>query len=288
MKILFVGVFDTNRQSTNTSQLLAFKQLGYDVVGYNYRNKAMLIGNQKRDEDIIRIIESRNFDLIVFSKCNVLGYDVFEKATSVAKTCLWFMDPLVSYDEEMKHKTSLVSYSCFDKKNTLEEALKINKNSFYVCEGYDQDVDKPHSVEKEYDVSFIGNVYGDRAELLRQIKHPVKIIRGAYGPTHALEVSKSRINLNFCTSEGASDRVYKVMAAGGLLISNDWKGRSEHFINGKDCVIFKDIGDLNDKIEFYLKNPEMVEMISKYGHQTVKKFNRLNWAKKIVEHFYEA
>ena len=40
MKILFVGVFDNNRRSTNTSQLLSFKRLGHEVVGYNYRQRA--------------------------------------------------------------------------------------------------------------------------------------------------------------------------------------------------------------------------------------------------------
>ena len=77
------------------------------------------------------------------------------------------------------------------------------------------------------------------------------------------------------------------MAAGGLLVSNDWKDRSEHFTNGRDCVIFKDMNDLNEKIQFYLNNPEMADMIAKYGHETVQKFNRLNWAKRIVELSHE-
>lgn len=287
MKILFIGVFDTNRKSTNTSQLLAFKNLGHNVIGYNYRRRAMLMGSLKRDLHILKTVEEGNFDLVVFSKCDSVCVELFQKVTAVTKTCLWFMDPLVSYTSDMRKKTSAVSYFCCDKKNVLEEALKLNKNSYHVCEGYDQDVDKPHDVEKEYDISFIGNIYGDRAKLFGEINHPVKIIKGAYGSAHALEVSKSRINLNFCTSEGASDRVYKVMAAGGLLVSNDWKDRSEHFTNGRDCVIFKDMNDLNEKIEFYLNNPEMADMIAKYGYETVQRFNRLNWAKTIVELSYE-
>ena len=283
MKILFVGVFDMSKQSTNTSQLLAFKKLGYDVIGYNYRNKAMQIGNTQRDIDLTNIIENRGFDLVVFSKCNVVDYEVFKRASLVTKTCLWFMDPLKTYDEEMRKKTSLVDYFCCDKENVLEEALKINKNSFHVCEGFDQDVDKSHDIKKEYDVSFIGNVYGDRAKMIEEADFDVKIINNAYGSKHAMEVSRSRINLNFCTDHGASDRVYKVMAAGGFLLSNDWRNRNQDFVNGRDCVIFSDIADMNRKIDFYLKNPEMRNQISKYGHETVQKFNRLNWVKKIVE-----
>ena len=37
MRILFVGVFDKEGKSTNLSQLFAFKEIGCDVIGYNYR-----------------------------------------------------------------------------------------------------------------------------------------------------------------------------------------------------------------------------------------------------------
>ena len=286
MKILFVGVFDTNRKSTNTSQLLAFKRLGHDVTGYNYRQRAMMIGAENRDLHLWETISNSNFDLVVFSKCNGISNEVFKRAKSVTKTCLWFMDPLISYDEEMMSKTSLVSYFCCDKINVLHKALELNKNSFHVCEGYDEQVDKPHDIKKQHDVSFIGNLYGDRGELISKINNDVTIFTSAYGSDHAKAVSSSRINLNFCTDAGASDRVYKIMAAGGFLLSNDWEGRKDHFTNGRDCVIFKDHNDLNEKISYYLKNPEMVKMISDYGHQSVKVFSRTSWASKIVELSY--
>ena len=104
MNILFVGVFDTSKKSTNTSQLLAFKKNGHKVTGYNYRIKASLIGNNKRDLDLINVIKNNSFDLIVFSKCDVINYSVFEQATNITKTCLWFMDPLTSYTKEMRKK----------------------------------------------------------------------------------------------------------------------------------------------------------------------------------------
>lgn len=283
MKILFVGVFDTNRKSTNTSQLLAFKKLGHDVVGYNFRAKAMQVGNHQRDADLIQIIENRNFDLVVFSKCNVVGYEVFKRATQKTKTCLWFMDALCNYDEEMRVKSSLVSYVCCDKQNVLETSCKINKRSFYVCEGYDEDVDKPYGLEKVHDVSFIGSVYGDRKEYISNCNKEISVFTNAYGPEHARVVSQSKINLNFCTSEGASDRVYKVMAAGGFLLSNDWKNRKNYLTDGKDCVIFHDMEDLNNKIDYYLKNEKERNIIAQSGYNTVQGFNRLNWAENLIK-----
>jgi spore maturation protein CgeB len=282
VKILFVGVFDKQGKSTNLSQLLAFKKNGHQVIGYNYREKASLIGNKKRDEDLVSVVSERKFDLVVYSKCNVVSREVFKEIKHLTTTCLWFMDPLISYDQEMRDKTKLVDYFCCDKINVLNEALKINKNSFHVCEGYDSDVDKPHNIDKVYNVSFIGNVYGDRADILSKLKTPAKVISNAFSAKHSLEVSKSKINLNFCTSGGASDRVYKIMAAKGFLLTNDWLNREKDFIDGEHCVIFNNITDLNKKIEYYLNNPKEVERIAAAGHKKAQKFDRLSWAKKIV------
>jgi len=283
MKILFIGVFDAEGKSTNLSQLMAFKKLGYEVAGYNYRQKAALIGNEDRDKDLVSVIKNRNFDLVIYSKCNVISLETFKEINKLTKTCLWFMDPLITYDQEMRDKTALVDYFCCDKENVLKEALRINKNSFHVCEGFDQSIDKPHDFEKYYDVSFIGNVYGNRADMLGKLNKPAKVISNAFGVRHSIEVSKSKINLNFCTANGASDRVYKILAAKGFLLTDDWANRDRYFVDGKDCVIFDNVEDLNEKIEYYLDNPEEAEIIASNGYKTVQRFNRLNWAKQIIE-----
>ena len=283
MKILFVGVFDTIGRSTNTSQLLAFKSLDCDIVGYNYRQKALLIGAKERDTHLGSLIEQQDFDLVVFSKCNLVSTNTFKEIKKHTKTCLWFMDPLVSYTPEMQEKTSLVDFACFDKRNVLKEAKKNNDNSFYVCEGFDSLTDKPYEEESLiYDAGFIGNIYGDRQQMLSQIQKPVKISNNMFGFNHPKLVSQTKINLNFCTSQGASDRIYKILGAKGFLLSDDWIGREEHFQNGKDLVIYKNIQDLNEKIDYYLENEKERQEIADNGYETVQQFTRINWAKKIM------
>ena len=284
MKILFVGVFDTQGKSTNTSQILAFKRLGHQVIGYNYRAKAQEITAAARDIHLVGTVKENNFDLVLFSKCNVVSLETFTQIGKHAKTCLWFMDPLVSYDKEMKDKTAVVNYVCCDKENVLKESLQINRNSFHVYEGYNQDVDKPCNTDKSYDLSFIGNIYGDRQQFIEKIEHPIKLVSNAYGFKHAEEVSKTKINLNICTSDGASDRVYKILAAKGFLLTDDWTGREKAFTDGKDLVIYESIDDLNEKISYYLENSEEAIKIAENGYKCVQKYNRIEWAKKIIEY----
>lgn len=285
MKILFVGVFDNIGKSTNNSQIISLKKHGHDVVGYNYRIKAMSIGQRERDKDLSAIISDRNFDLVLFSKCNQVSYSVFTVAKKHSKTCLWFMDPLTSYDKEMREKTSLVDFFCCDKKNVLSQALDINKRSFHVCEGYDEMVEYPKQIDKQYDISFIGNIYGARKTWIESIENPLVVINNAFGAQHSESVSKTKINLNFCTDHGASDRIYKVLAAGGFLLTNDWLGRDEMFEDQKDLVIYRDAQDLNEKIKFFLENDSLREEIAKKGNQTVQRYNRRHWAEKLVGHY---
>ena len=85
MNILFVGVFDKNKKSTNTSQLISFKKLNHNVVGYDYRKKAAQIGDDFRDIDLIKLIKDRNFDLVVYSKCNTISPKVFRESSKHSK-----------------------------------------------------------------------------------------------------------------------------------------------------------------------------------------------------------
>ena len=102
---------------------------------------------------------------------------------------------------------------------------------------------------------------------------------------HSEIVSRTKINLNLCTASGASDRIYKVLGAGGFLLTNDWDGREEMFKDGKEIVIYQDAADLNDKIKFFLANQQAREEIANNGHSAVQKYNRRQWAKHLVKYY---
>ena len=152
-----------------------------------------------------------------------------------------------------------------------------------MCEGYDETIDVVQDVNKKYDISFIGNVYNNRGDVLDNIEN-IKIISNAYGKQHSIEVGKSKINLNICTDNGASDRVYKILAAGGFLLTDDWEGRELTGLeDDKHLVIYKNIDDLKNKIKFYLKYNNERERIAKGGLKAVKNLTRDAWARGIVD-----
>lgn len=279
MKIFFLGVFKPS--STNYPQAECFEYDGHTVIRYEYRDRAKTLGNEFRDKEIVQQVALHKPDLVLFSKCNDVASWVVEECNKYSKTCLWMMDAMRHWNKQLEEKIFKCSFCCFDKKDLLEKALKFNENCFRNPEGFSIHEDYPHKVEKIYNVSFIGNLYDlKRREGCRVAK--AKVINNVYGTEHSKTVSQTKINLNFCSDNSASERVYKVLASGGFLLTDDWYGRKDLFQNQKDLVIYYNDDDLKYKVHYYLKNQQEREQIAKSGLQTVQKYSKLNWATKIV------
>lgn len=281
MKVLFVAVFKP--ESTNWAQAAGFRNCGVELIEYNYRHMAgVLGGEEQRDQDLIDLCKAEMPDLVVFAKCNNMSVNVINECNLYSTTCLWFMDAYLPqhWTSELVQKIKKCNIVCCDKFQAVEEASKLNSNTYHVCEGFDSSIDRPRDVDKDMNVSFIGNPYGNRGGLTDAAR--ASVITGAYGKEHAKMVGRSLINLNFCTGECASDRVYKIMAAKGFLLTDDWYGRDKMFEDGEDLVIFKDKEDLLFKIKYYLDNEELLNKIANCGYNTVQKYSRDKWAEEII------
>ena len=290
MKVFFIGVFDNNNVSTNNSQAWGLAKLGHEVTGYSFRHRIAAIGLQNVCFELPEEISNVKPDLVLVSKCAELPADLIRSITETGKrnnykTCYWYMDPPSSVNDDILLKSSLCTYSTIAWKGNLEEFSEYNKNCHVVIEGFDSNTDKPHvNQEKKFDVSFIGSLHSNRQQLLSNLDPGVTIVQNAFAEAHAEAVGASRINLNVSTSGGASDRVFKVLAAGGFLMTNDFVGREDMFEDGEHLVIWKDKKDLQKKITWYLKNQEVMEEIAASGLKQVQQFNRIEWARQIVEY----
>ncbi|MBC8409399.1 MAG: glycosyltransferase [Rhodobacteraceae bacterium] len=286
MKIVFVAVFDSEGISSNSSQATGLAMLGHDVIKYNYRIRASKIGVENRDKELIDIVSIEHPDLVIFAKTNTVDISVFHACKKYSKVCYWFPDPLSTFDnDEFLLKAKVSDFFCCDmqKQNVFDYASNLNDKCFKVADGYDPKIEKPRHLEQDIDVSFIGNLYNDRKEKLNKLNRNITVVSNAFGITHSEIVSRSKININFCTANSSSDRTYKVLAAGGFYITEDWENRAEYFVDGQDLIICNDIDDLRTKIDYYLNHPNERARIAKNGVIAVKKFSRHNWAKRIVE-----
>jgi hypothetical protein len=279
MKILFVAVFNYN--STNVSQSDGFKKTGCEVIEFNYREIASQIGNEDRDDLLVKTCQKEKPDAVIFSKCNEIYSWVISECNKVSKTVLWYMDPVnENFNSSLIEKIKLCNYTFCALWNSYQMAKKYGGDKvFFLQEGYDQTSNFPIETPYLYDVCFIGALRNRRMEYHQAIKFPV--IQNAYGKEHSLIVSQTRINLNF-TEGGTSDRTYKVLASQGFLLTEPWISMENDFTVGKDFDIFINVDELKNKIAYYLKHEDERLKIAEHGYNTVQKFDRINWAKQIL------
>ena len=273
-------MFDPN--STNVSQVTGFEKAGCNVIRYAYREREKVLGAKGRDKEIVEL--ARGCDLVLMSKCNGVGASVVSECQKLgAKVVLWYMDPMWNFTPEMENRVADCDRTFCALTEPYKKAKEIApERVHFLQEGFDADVDKPWSLPFKYDVTFIGNInhVKKRRDYASRVKF--KVITGVYGDDHAKTVSQSRINLNF-THGGTSDRSYKILAAGGFLLTEPWPDMDRDFEPGRDFDTFEGHRELDHKIRYWLANPEGRERVRLRGMATVQKFNRDEWARRILE-----
>lgn len=83
---------------------------------------------------------------------------------------------------------------------------------------------------------------------------------------------RSRINLNITLrsiQSGIPLRILDIMGAGGFVLSNYQSELSEYFDIGTEIVIYENLNDCLEKIDYYLKHDELREKIAQKGHEKV-------------------
>jgi spore maturation protein CgeB len=279
MKVLFVAVFNPN--STNVSQADGFRKSGCEVIEFNYREIATKIGNFERDKQLVKLCKNEKPDVVVFSKCNEIYSWVVDECNKYSKTVLWYMDTMnENYNYaliEKINRCNLIFCAIWDSYLAAKEVG--GDKVYFLQEGYDQLCNYPIELPYKYDVCFIGGLRNKRFEYYNTIKF--SIIENAYGIEHSKAVSQTKINLNF-TEGGTSDRTYKILASRGFLLTEPWTSMENDFVVKQDFDVFTNVNELKNKIAYYLQHEDERLKIAEHGYQTVQKFDRINWAKQII------
>lgn len=96
----------------------------------------------------------------------------------------------------------------------------------------------------------------------------------------------SKINLNISLKQivsGIPMRVMDVLGAGGFLLTNYQPEIAEHFVDGRDLVIYESIEDAVMKAEYYLAHEDERKQIAANGRKAVEKFSYENQLTQILE-----
>ncbi len=205
--------------------------------------------------------------------------------TTPCKTIGWFCDSHWRYDSfdrpwseylDVQTTTSQSAYARFVSDGL---AAKVIKTQWACAPDYRCLPD----VARDIDVSFVGQRYGSRGDVIDQIRRAGFDVRvfGAGWPSPSERLSfesmvrlfnRSRINLNLNNAVDASfkqikGRNFEVPACGGFLLTETAENLDEYFRFGEEVETYGGIDDLIDKIRYYLAHVDAREHIAAAGNR---------------------
>jgi len=166
--------------------------------------------------------------------------------------------------------------------DALEKYCVEGARPIYLPEGANPEIHKPYDLLKTIDVSFVGQCYGRRPEIIGKIRSQgIAVEAYGYGwphgplPTDEMvrTYSRSKINLGFGEVDGYNKtyclkgRDFEIPISGGLYLTQYHPELEACYDLGKEIVVYDNLDDMVEKIQFFLAHPNEADRIRKSGLQ---------------------
>jgi hypothetical protein len=146
-------------------------------------------------------------------------------------------------------------------------------------------IDRRAGVQKRWDVGFCGNTL-NRAEWIAHLKEKWNLRHDemVLGEEMVRAINSYRIHWNRSISMDINYRVFETLGCGTFLLTNEVPSLERLFRVGEHLETYRDLKEMDEKIRFYLKNPERRQWISHTGYMHVRENHTyLNRARFILE-----
>jgi spore maturation protein CgeB len=277
----------------------------------------------KQRYDLLKYIKKNKnkYDLIIIYKGlylteNFLGQ--LRKISHVSRFINIFPDdPLdFRYSRDISNRNLFESIKNFDYFFTYSKKIKKkleiisqNKKIIHLPFAHDSFIHKKskRNFTDVYDLSFIGSADKDRHDVIKKLTNYKILIAGngwdkfshlknvsylgAINAKQSAEViRKSTISLNIPRKQNYYShnmRTFEIPAMGGLMLTKRSSEQNIFFKENKECLMYEDFKDINNKIRMALKNKKKLVKIRNNGYKISKKYTYLSRAKYILKIIYK-
>lgn len=166
--------------------------------------------------------------------------------------------------------------------DALEKYVVEGATPIYLPEGANPNIHRLYDEEKRYDVSFVGQRYGNRPEIIAGLCE-AGIRAEAFGPgwpSGPLTMeemvrtwSRSKINLGFGGVLGHKEtyclkgRDFEVPMSGGLYLTEHHAELVPFYDVGREIVTYTGFDDLLAKVRWLLSDPDQAKIIRRAGRE---------------------
>lgn len=281
-KFLLLSVSDKNNWDFDANIYDPIKSIFSNVIKFeDYRKRCNDIGTKNFQSEIIELVKKERPHYVLFPASS---YEILEKTfeTIRAEEIIvigWFFDDGVRFHNYSKYWIPFVDYFLTGDKESVQKYNSIGARSFFVPIACNEKIYVKKNVDISYEVSFVGRNIANREELLAEIeRRNIEVNTFGFHGNHVITFdeminvfSSSKINLNFTRSYADSSikqlkaRIFEVPMCGGFLLTEYVEGLEEYFEINKEIVCFNTVGEMVDKIRYYLTYEDERDAIARSG-----------------------
>jgi hypothetical protein len=256
MKILLIQEASADKKDYQFRECISLRR------AFEYHNHVAHVWGLGHD-NFKEIPNWNNYDFII----NLENYDLINWIPNLSHVkvtkCLWVID---AHCKGIHHYLKTFNEGNYD--FILQATPEfLNEKSVWMPNAYDDDIIKPLSIEKKYDIGFCGHL-NNRGVLIDilQANFDFKLDKGVRGDNMVEAINKYRIHFNANISIDINYRHFETIGCGTCLLTSYNKHLSTlGFKDGENCIIYRNAVEMVQKVKHILENPNELNRISTNG-----------------------
>jgi len=262
--------------------------MDYSLIYFDYDRIKQKYGNKKMSEMLREVVYYYQPDILFYYHYHDrIAHDIWKEISKElpTKTIIGLGDDHWRY-EETRPVWELFNLVVTTDEKGYERRKKEGFGNVFLSQwACNHFMYKNLNLPRIYDITFVGQPYGKRAEVIEKLKKRginVTVFGRGWKNTNIAPsqsefiriYNQSKICLNMqYASVGSSMQLkgkdFLAPGCGSLLLTNDTEQIKKYFTPGEEIITYKDANDAAEKIKYYLKNEDERERIAQKGYERV-------------------
>ena len=264
---------------------LSLLHMGHELISFDVGRIHREEGQRRTNEMLLEAVYRYRPELMfVVLFRNELERETVAEISALSETTTfnWFSDDDWRFDNYSRHWASVFNWVATTSKVALMKYQSLgHKNVILTQWACNHFLYRPLSLPKTYDVSFVGQLHGERGRTLNQIRRAGIDVKawgfgaaaGRLTTTEMIKViNQSRINLGMAAASrpGVSQikaRNFEVPGCGALLLTEYVEGLEEYYEIGKEVACYRGSNELVESIRYYLDHEDERQRVAEAGYR---------------------